>query len=37
VWLSYLSTSVMSPGQLQKDFGTSVQGVQATADVVCGL
>jgi ABC-type sugar transport system substrate-binding protein len=37
VWLSYLSTSGMSPGQLQKDFGTSVQDVQATADAVCGL
>jgi hypothetical protein len=37
VWLSYLSTSGMSPGQLQKDFGTSAQDVQATADVVCGL
>src|SRR5207248_2592078 len=37
VWLSYLSTSDMSPGQLQKDFGVSVQDVQATADVVCGL
>ena len=36
VWLSYLSTSAMSPGQLQKDFGTSVQDVQATAYVVCG-
>ena len=36
VWLSYLSTSAMSPGQLQKDFGTSVQDVQATADIVCG-
>ena len=37
VWLSYLSTSGMSPGQLQKDFGTSVQDVQATANVVCAL
>ena len=36
VWLSYLATSGMSPGQLHKDFGTSVQDVQATADIVCG-
>ena len=36
VWLSYLSTSDMAPGQLHKDFGASVQDVQATADVVCG-
>ena len=36
VWLSYLSTSDMAPGQLHKDFGMSVQQVQATADAVCG-
>jgi hypothetical protein len=36
VWLSYLSTSDMAPGQLHNDFGASVQDVQATADVVCG-
>jgi hypothetical protein len=36
VWLSYLSTSDMAPGQLHKAFGTSVQDVQATADIVCG-
>jgi hypothetical protein len=36
VWLSYLSTSDMAPGQLHKDFGISVQDVQATADAVCG-
>jgi hypothetical protein len=36
VWLSYLSTSGMAPGQLHNDFGASVQDVQATADVVCG-
>lgn len=36
VWLSYLSTSSMAPGQLHKDFGASVQDVLATADVVCG-
>jgi len=35
VWLSYLSTSDMAPGQLQKDYGISVQQVQATADAVC--
>jgi len=37
VWLSYLSTSDMAPGQLHKVTGTSVQDVQATADVVCGV
>ena len=36
VWLSYLSTSDMAPGQLHKEFGVSVQEVQATADAVCG-
>jgi hypothetical protein len=36
VWLSYLSTSDMAPGQLHRFFGTSVQDVQATADIVCG-
>ena len=36
VWLSYLSTSDMAPGQLHKDFGMSVQQVQATAEAVCG-
>jgi hypothetical protein len=36
VWLSYLSTSDMAPGQLHQDFGASVQDVQATADFVCG-
>ena len=35
VWLSYLSTSGMSPGQLHQDYGASVQDVQATADAVC--
>jgi hypothetical protein len=35
VWLSYLSTSDMAPGQLHRDFGASVQDVQATADAVC--
>jgi hypothetical protein len=36
VWMSYLSTSGMAPGQLHKDFGASVKDVQATADIVCG-
>jgi hypothetical protein len=36
VWLSYLSTSGMAPGRLHKDFGASVQDVQATADIMCG-
>ena len=36
VWLSYLSTSGMSPGQLHREYGASVQDVQATADIVCG-
>jgi len=35
VWLSYQSTSDMAPGQLHKDFGASVQDVQAVADIVC--
>ncbi len=35
VWLSYESTSDMAPGQLHKDFGTSVKDVQAIADIVC--
>jgi hypothetical protein len=37
VVLSYFSTSGMSPGLLQKQFGTSVKDVQATADVMCSL
>jgi hypothetical protein len=36
VWLSYLSTSDMAPGRLHKDFGVSVQDVQATAGTLCG-
>jgi hypothetical protein len=36
VVLSYLSTSGMAPGRLHKDFGASVQDVQATADTLCG-
>jgi hypothetical protein len=35
VYLSYLATSGMSPGQLHKDFGASVQDVQAVADALC--
>jgi hypothetical protein len=35
VWLSYQSTSDMAPGQLHKDFGTSMKDVQAVADIVC--
>ena len=35
VWLSYQSTSDMAPGQLHKDFGTSVKEAQAVADIVC--
>jgi hypothetical protein len=36
VWLSYLATSDMAPGQLHHDYGASVRDVQATADAVCG-
>ena len=35
VWLSYESTSDMAPGQIHRDFGTSVKDVQAVADTVC--
>ena len=37
VYLSYLATSGMSPGQLHQAYGASVQDVQATADMVCQL
>ena len=37
VVLSYFATSGMAPGQLQKQFGVSVQDVQANADVLCAL
>ena len=37
VWLSYLATSDMAPGQLHHDYGTSVQEVQYIADVMCQL
>ena len=35
VYLSYLATSEMAPGQLHKDYGASVQDVQAVADALC--
>jgi hypothetical protein len=35
VYLSYLATSEMAPGQLHKDYGSSVQDVQAVADTLC--
>jgi hypothetical protein len=35
VYLSYLATSGWAPGQLHKDYGTSVQDVQAVADALC--
>jgi hypothetical protein len=37
VYLSYLATSGMAPGQLHQDYAASVQDVQAAADAVCGL
>ena len=37
VYLSYLSTSGMSPGQLHQEYGASVQDVQSVADAVCQL
>jgi hypothetical protein len=37
VYLSYLATSGMAPGQLHHDYGESVKNVQRTADTVCGL
>ena len=35
VYLSYLATSEMAPGQLHQDYGASVQDVQAVADALC--
>jgi len=35
VYLSYLATSGMAPGQLHKDYGASVKDVQAIADALC--
>ena len=35
VYLSYLATSDMAPGQLHQDFGASVQDVQSSADALC--
>ena len=37
VYLSYLATSDMAPGQLHHDFGESVKNVQDTADALCRL
>ena len=35
VFLSYLATSDMAPGQLHHDYGSSVQDVQAITDALC--
>jgi hypothetical protein len=35
VYLSYLATSDMAPGQLHQDYGASVKDVQAVADALC--
>jgi hypothetical protein len=35
VYLSYLATSDMAPGQLHQDYGTSVRDVQAITDALC--
>jgi hypothetical protein len=35
VYMSYLATSGMAPGQLHKDYGASVKDVQAVADALC--
>jgi hypothetical protein len=35
VYLSYLATSDMAPGQLHHDYGTSVQDVQSVTDALC--
>jgi ABC-type sugar transport system substrate-binding protein len=35
VYVSYLATSGLSPGQLHKEYGASVQDVQAVADALC--
>ena len=37
VVLSYQSTSGMAPGQLHQMFGAPVKGVQAEAELLCGL
>lgn len=35
VWLSYVATSGMSPGQVHHDYGNDPQDVQAVADMLC--
>ena len=37
VYLSYLATSDMAPGQLHHDYGASVQDVQSITDALCQL
>ena len=37
VYLSYLATSDMAPGQLHHDYGTSVKDVQSITDALCQL
>jgi hypothetical protein len=37
VYLSYLATSDMAPGQLQENYGVPVKDVQSVADVLCQL
>jgi len=37
VFVSYLSTSSMAPGQLHHEFGASVKDVQAQTDVFCNI
>ena len=37
VYLSYLATSDMAPGQLHHDYGSSVTDVQSIADALCQL
>ena len=35
VYLSYLATSDMAPGQLHQDYGFSVKDLQAVTDALC--
>ena len=35
VYLSYLATSDMAPGQLHHDYGSSVKDVQSITDALC--
>ena len=37
VYLSYLATSDMAPGELHHDYGTSVKDVQSITDALCQL